>query len=80
LQPIKAVEGWGQTSNYNSDITAQVLHRQVAPWVLGQSADDIGARIDRVEAKEHKFPGSYRCRANAGLRYCALGFTWQGAW
>ena len=59
--------GWGQTSNYNSDITAQILHRQVAPWVLGQSADDIGALIDRVEAKEHKYPGSYRCRANAGL-------------
>ena len=61
------LEGWGQTSNYNSDITAQILHRQVAPWVLGQSADDIGVLIDRVEAKEHKYPGSYRCRANAGL-------------
>ena len=60
-------EGWGQTSTYNADITAQVLHRQVAPWVLGQSADDIGFLIERVEAKEHKFPGSYRCRANAGL-------------
>ena len=60
-------EGWGQTSNYNSDITAQILHRQVAPWVLGQPADNIGALVDRVEAKEHKFPGSYRCRANAGL-------------
>ncbi len=59
--------GWGQTSTYNADITAQVLHRQIAPWVIGQSADDIGALIERVEAKEHKFPGSYRCRANAGL-------------
>ena len=61
------LEGWGQTSNYNSDITAQIVHRQVAPWVLGQLADDIGVLIDRVEAKEHKYPGSYRCRANAGL-------------
>ena len=59
--------GWGQTSTYNADITAQILHRQVAPWVLGQPADDIGFLISRVEAKEHKFPGSYRCRANAGL-------------
>src|SRR4051812_21064838 len=24
-------QGWGQVSSYNSDITAQVLHRQVAP-------------------------------------------------
>ena len=63
----QGLEGWGQTSTYNADITAQVLHRQVVPWVLGQSADDIGFLIDRVEAKEHKFPGSYRCRANAGL-------------
>ena len=63
----QGLEGWGQTSTYNADITAQVLHRQIAPWVLGQSADDIGYLINRVEAKEHKFPGSYRCRANAGL-------------
>ena len=63
----EGLEGWGQTSTYNADITAQVLHRQVAPWVLGQSADDIGFLINRVEAKEHKYPGSYRCRANAGL-------------
>jgi L-alanine-DL-glutamate epimerase-like enolase superfamily enzyme len=59
--------GWGQTSTYNADITAQVFHRQVVPWVLGQRADDIQALIDRVEEKEHKFPGSYRCRALAGL-------------
>lgn len=59
--------GWGQTSTYNADITAQVFHRQVVPWALGQRADDIQALIDRVEEKEHKFPGSYRCRALAGL-------------
>ena len=28
--------GWGQLSTYNSDITQQILHRQVAPWVLGR--------------------------------------------
>lgn len=59
--------GWGQTSTYNADITATVFHRQIAPWVLGQDATDIQALIDRVEQKEHKFPGSYRCRALAGL-------------
>lgn len=67
VSTTEGLTGWGQTSTYNADITAQVLHRQVAPWVLGQPADDIGALISRVEAKEHKFPGSYRCRANAGL-------------
>lgn len=59
--------GWGQTSTYNADITAQILHRQVAPWVLGRQASDIGALVLHIEDKEHKFPGSYRCRAIAGL-------------
>lgn len=59
--------GWGQTSTYNADISATVFHRQVVPWVLGQQASDIQALIDRVEEKEHKYPGSYRCRALAGL-------------
>lgn len=63
----EGLTGWGQTSTYNADITAQIFHRQVAPWVLGQPADDIGFLINRVEATEHKYPGSYRCRANAGL-------------
>jgi L-alanine-DL-glutamate epimerase-like enolase superfamily enzyme len=59
--------GWGQTSTYNADITATILHRQVAPWALGADAFDIDALVDRIEEREHKFPGSYRCRAIAGL-------------
>ena len=59
--------GWGQTSTYNADITATIFHRQVAPWALGENALDIDALIARIEEKEHKYPGSYRCRALAGL-------------
>jgi L-alanine-DL-glutamate epimerase-like enolase superfamily enzyme len=59
--------GWGQTSTYNADITATIFHRQVAPWALGAYAFDIDALIERIEEREHKFPGSYRCRALAGL-------------
>lgn len=59
--------GWGQTSTYNADITADIFHRQVARWALGAATDDIGALIARIEEREHKFPGSYRCRALAGL-------------
>lgn len=59
--------GWGQVSTYHADITVQILHRQVAPWSLGQSADDIGALVDRISEKEHKFPGSYLYRAICGL-------------
>jgi L-alanine-DL-glutamate epimerase-like enolase superfamily enzyme len=62
--------GWGQLSTYNADITQKVLHRQVAPWVLGRDVstaallDDL---LDLVTEKEHKFPGSYVRRAMAGF-------------
>jgi L-alanine-DL-glutamate epimerase-like enolase superfamily enzyme len=59
--------GWGQTSTYNADITATIFHRQVAPWALGTDAADIDGLVRRIEEREHKFPGSYRCRALAGL-------------
>ncbi|WP_419914370.1 mandelate racemase/muconate lactonizing enzyme family protein [Hoeflea sp.] len=59
--------GWGQVSTYNADITAQVFHRQVAPWALGEDILHIDALVDRIVEKEHKFPGSYLRRALAGL-------------
>lgn len=59
--------GWGQTATYNADITAQVFHRQVAPWALGAGTNDILGLIQLIERREHKYPGSYRCRALAGL-------------
>ena len=60
-------QGWGQLSTYNSDISARVLHRQVAPWVLGQPCDDLDALLDTVAEREHKFPGSYLARAMGGF-------------
>ena len=60
-------KGWGQVSTYHSDITAQVLHRQVAPWVLGQDTTDLDDLLDLVTEREHKFPGSYLRRAMAGF-------------
>ena len=59
--------GWGQVSTYHADITCQVLHRQVAPWVLGQDSTDLDDLLDRVTEREHKFPGSYLRRAMSGL-------------
>lgn len=59
--------GWGQVAPYNADITVLVLHRQVAPYALGQSALDIDHLVDLIVEKEHKFPGSYLCRALGGL-------------
>ncbi len=60
-------QGWGQVSTYNADITSQIVHRQVAPWALGQPADQIERLVDSIPEKEHKFPGSYLCRATCGL-------------
>ncbi len=60
-------QGWGQLSPYNSDITAQVFHRQVARWALGQDALDIDALVTTIPEREHKFPCSYLFRALTGL-------------
>ncbi len=60
-------QGWGQVAPYYADITAQVLHRQVAPYALGLDCFDIEAILDLVRDREHKFPGSYLRRAMGGL-------------
>lgn len=60
-------QGWGQVSTYNSDITSTVLHRQVAPHVLGRDTTNLDDLLDRVSEREHKFPGSYLARAMGGL-------------
>ena len=60
-------QGWGQVSTYNADITSLVMHRQVAPYALGQDAYDIDHLMDVIPEREHKFPGSYLRRAMAGL-------------
>ena len=60
-------EGYGQTSPFNADITATVLHRQIAPHVLGRDASDLDALVDRCIESNHKFPWSYVCRALTGV-------------
>ena len=60
-------EGWGQVSPYHADITAQVVHRQVACHVLGMDASDIDAVTQIVLDREHKFQGTYLYRALCGV-------------
>ena len=60
-------EGWGQVSPYMADLSAQVLHRQVAPHVLGMDAADIDAVSAAVLDREHKFQGTYLYRALCGV-------------
>lgn len=60
-------QGYGQIAPYHANISQLVLHQQLAPLVLGVVIDDIGRFIDQIIEHEHKFPGSYICRAAAGL-------------
>ncbi len=60
-------EGWGQVSPYHADLTAEVVHRQVASHVLGMDADDIEALNQVVLDREHKFQGTYLYRALCGV-------------
>jgi L-alanine-DL-glutamate epimerase-like enolase superfamily enzyme len=59
--------GWGQTAPYNADITALIVHRQVAPHALGANSDDIEGLVATIPEREHKFPGSHLYRAIGGL-------------
>ena len=60
-------EGYGQLSSFEPDITATVLHRQVARHVLGSDPAQIDALVDRVIDANMKFPWSYVCRALSGV-------------
>jgi L-alanine-DL-glutamate epimerase-like enolase superfamily enzyme len=60
-------EGYGQLSSFEPDITATVLHRQVARHVLGSDPAQIDALVDRVIDANMKFPWTYICRALAGV-------------
>ena len=68
--------GWGQVSTYNSDLTCEILHRQVAPWALGRGMDALEAMIAEIPLREHKFPGTYLRRAMAGLDTAV--WDWRG--
>ena len=59
--------GFGQMSTYHADITVQIFHKQVAPWILNKSWEDFNDIENLILEKEHKFPGSYLLRAIAGL-------------
>ncbi|MCL5281634.1 MAG: mandelate racemase/muconate lactonizing enzyme family protein [Planctomycetes bacterium] len=60
-------EGYGQIAPFNADISATVLHRMVAPKVLGKDPAALDAISDRCIEDNYKFPWSFICRALAGL-------------
>ena len=68
--------GWGQVSTYNSDITCEIFHRQIAHWAIGRSTDDLESLVSEIPQREHKYPGSYLYRAMAGLDTAV--WDWRG--
>jgi L-alanine-DL-glutamate epimerase-like enolase superfamily enzyme len=60
-------EGFGEIAHNNADISATILHRQLAPIALGADAMAPDALSARCIEETYKFPGSYVCRALAGL-------------
>ena len=60
-------EGFGQLSTFDADLTAQIMHRKVAPLALGQDPADLDTLVDRCIEANYKFPWSYVCRALSGL-------------
>ena len=60
-------EGFGQIAPYNADIAAAVLHRQVAPHVLGTEVEQFDDLVDTLFDRNHKFPWSYVARAVGGV-------------
>ncbi|NHN29854.1 mandelate racemase/muconate lactonizing enzyme family protein [Paenibacillus agricola] len=61
------LQGYGQIAPYQANISALVLHQQIAPHALGADCNEIHALSEVVIREEHKFPGSYICRALGGL-------------
>ena len=61
------IVGIGQMSPYHADISTDVFHRFVAPAAIGRSADCIEQLVEDIFSETLKFPGTFICRAMAGL-------------
>ena len=59
--------GWGQISTYNSDIAGTLLHRNLAPLVLGKDPAHIDLIVDLCIEGNLKYPWSYVNRALGGI-------------
>ena len=70
IETEDGTKGWGQVAPYCADITAQVLHRQVAPHVLGMECDDIDAMLDLLRRHGDRFArNDTRVVVAANLRF-----------
>jgi L-alanine-DL-glutamate epimerase-like enolase superfamily enzyme len=59
--------GYGQVSPFDADITATILHRKIAPFVLGADPYDFDTISDTCIEANYKYPWSFICRALCGV-------------
>ncbi|MGD2174051.1 MAG: mandelate racemase/muconate lactonizing enzyme family protein [Candidatus Brocadiaceae bacterium] len=59
--------GTGQCSTYRGGVTVKVLHEMIAPLVLARHPLGIDSIVDHVMDRTMKFPGTFVCRALAGV-------------
>lgn len=67
LRTADGREGWGQVAPYETGVTVDILHRLIAPHVLGKDPADLEALIDRAIEANYKYPWSFVCRAACGV-------------
>ena len=66
--------GYGQMSTYHADITAQIFHKQVAPWVLGKSWHNFDDILNLILEREHKIPWIIYFTSHCWIRYSFMGY------
>lgn len=60
-------EGIGQISPFDADISATILHRKIAPLIMGADPYDFDTISDKCIEANYKYPWSFVCRALCGL-------------
>jgi hypothetical protein len=60
-------EGFGQIAPFDADISATILHRKIAPHVLGKDPYALAAINENCIDRNLKFPWSFVCRALGGV-------------
>jgi len=59
--------GWGQLGLFRGGLSAEVLHAQIAPQLIGKPSDDIDGLCRRVVIRDYKWAGAHFSRALAGV-------------
>lgn len=60
-------DGWGQVSTYDADVSAELVHRKIARFFLGEDPASLDSLVDRAIEANYKYPWSYVCRALSGV-------------